>query len=735
MLFAGTQMHTVTFIFVCIEIVILFYLLIYRLARPDDKVTHLNIVLIFLLLTYNVTGGLLPDPKLPGSYFIQMAVAYATGFITPCYFPYYIYKAFGLDKMKFHAHKGVYIFLILPYLLFVTVFAVSSSLQTAQILLILPVIYGLWVNYSLLKAIQYKYSYDFNSREAKIEIVVLFFSLMPWIGLPVITYFNQSQSIEAAITNAGFLLLFALQVKRHIHQTRTEHQRLIDSELRLLNWNTNLQNEVDRRTKELEKINDQKTNNFINLVHETKTPLTLVNNYLEEYITKYGSVEELEIIKGGIDKLTKDVTSLFDIERFIKGVGVYYHNQISDFSNILKNSLILFEHYCQKQAISCNKSIEDNVFIKADPNAIDRIVNNLIENAIKFSNANGEIEIILKTQDDKIHFSVKDTGMGILPELHDKIFEPYYQINHRKSGLQGMGLGLPIVKKVTEGLNGQITVESNPAEFTGSKISITFNKYKISGNDVPVTNSKEGKSVMYSMKDFDVTDPPSKPNRHSILLIEDNKAMLNFLSKKLNDKYNILCALNGVEALKKLYASAVMPDLILSDVMMDKMDGFTFAKAISEQTTYCHIPIIFLSAKSTPSDKLKGLRSGAIDFIQKPFSFEELSQKILTVLGTIEKQKKAIVNSSISHLKTLTNLETDPVNPEELLKFDQNCKLYNLTNREIEIVKLMHKGLTYKAIAKALFIAERTVTKHAENIFEKIGVSNKVELVNKLRLP
>jgi hypothetical protein len=103
MLLHGTQMHIVTFIFVCIELVIFFYLLIYRFGRPDDRTTFLNIILIFLLIVYNVTGGLLPDPNLPGSYFIQEAIAYGTGFIVPCYFPYYVYKAFRLEKMRFHA--------------------------------------------------------------------------------------------------------------------------------------------------------------------------------------------------------------------------------------------------------------------------------------------------------------------------------------------------------------------------------------------------------------------------------------------------------------------------------------------------------------------------------------------------------------------------------------------------------------------------------------------------------
>lgn len=732
MLVFGTQMHIVTFIFVSIEIVIFFYLLIYKLARPDDKTTFLNIILIFLLITYNITGGLLPDPNLPGSFFIQNAIAYATGFLTPCYFPYYVYKAFGLEKMKFHAYKGVYFFLIIPYLIFVAVFAVSNDLATAQNVLILPVLYALWVIYTLVKAIKYKYGNLLTSKESKEEVAVLFLSLTPWVSLPVITYFNLGQVVEASITNTGFLLLLALQLSRHIKLMRMEHERLITSEQQLLDWNTNLQNEVDKRTRELERTNEQRTNNFINLVHETKTPLTLVNNYLEEYINKYGSVEELEIIKGGVDKLTKDVTSLFDIERFKKGIDVYNHNQVTNFTEIIKSSLVLFEYYCKRQIISCHKNIEENIFIKADPNAIDRIVNNVIENAIKFSNNEGKIEIALKLVNDKIHFSVKDAGIGIPLDLQKKIFEPYYQINHKKTGLQGMGLGLPIVKKVVDSLGGQINIKSNPAEAPGTEVIIILNKYVPAENEVPASNSSESKFLIPNVERFEIADTPFLTNRPSILVVEDNKAMLHFLSKKLSGNYNVFCSLNGSEALKKLRGLRVTPDLILSDIMMDKMDGFAFAKAISEQEEYSHIPIIFLTAKSTPTDKLKGLRLGAIDFIPKPFSYEELNQKIDTVLKNIDKQKKAILNSSITNLKNLNKVKSVVEGAKLPFNLEQKCKLYNLTNREIDIVKLMLKGTKYKEIAKTLFIADRTVTTHIQNIFEKIGVSNKVEMINKL---
>ncbi len=254
MLFPGTQIHLVTFLFVCTEAVILFYLVIYRLARPDDKNTLLNIVLIAVLMVYNLTGGLFPDENLPGSYYLQTSVAYATGFMTPCYFPYYVYHAFDLKKMKFHAYRGVFIFLMLPYLVFVLVFVLSGKLEAAKNLLIIPVLYALWVIISLVKAVRYKYNFDFSSAAAKEEMVVTFFSLTPWVGLPVIDYFNLGQAVEAATTNTGFLLLLGLQLKQHITKLRSERKRLVESEENLRNWNKTLKEEVDRRTKEIEQI-------------------------------------------------------------------------------------------------------------------------------------------------------------------------------------------------------------------------------------------------------------------------------------------------------------------------------------------------------------------------------------------------------------------------------------------------------------------------------------------------
>jgi len=726
MLLPGTQMHIITFIFVSIELVIFFYLIIYKLSRPDDKSAFLNLILIALLIIYNVSGGLLPDPNLPGSIFIQEIIAYGTGFITPCYFPYYVYNAFSLEKIKFHVFKGVVLCLILPYFLFVIVYAATNNLDIAKNLLAIPMLYALWIIYSLAKAIKYKYGNASSNKESKEEAAVLFFSIMPWIGLPIVAYFDLSQDAEALITNPGFLLLLALQVNRHIKQFRTEHQRLIDSELRLLNWNTNLQNEVEKRTRELEKVNEQKTNAFINLIHETKTPLTLINNYLEEYIINNNPSQELDIVKRNLDKLSSDIVNLFDLEKFNKGFAIYNHNLVCNFSEILKDSVILFKQ--NGSSIEINSTIEDNIFVQADPLSINRIINNLIENSIKFSNRHSIIEVTLKREGGTFQFSVKDSGSGIPVDVQAKVFEPYYQITNPKNNTQGMGLGLPIVKKIIDDLNGNIKIISNPKIAPGTEMLISLNQYTVDANEIFISKVVL-KTVATTKEELKIEEAFFDEEKQTILIVEDNITMLNYLFKKLNQKYNTYAALNGNDALKKLKELKTLPDLIVTDIMMDKLDGYDFAKIISKSSSYSHIPFIFLSSKAAFNDKLHGLKLGAIDYVPKPFSISELLQKIDSILSYAEKQKRAIWNKAFSVINSNNNL---PKRDTSAGVFEQNCELYHLTTREKDIAKLICQGHRYKDISESLFIAERTVTKHAQNIFEKTQVSNKIELINKL---
>jgi len=638
-----------------------------------------------------------------------------------------VYKAFGLEKMRFQAYRGVFFCLVLPYIVFVIVFTITNSLDDAKNLLILPVLYAIWVIYSLFKAIQFKYGNSFESKEAKEEVTVLLLSLTPWIGLPIIAYLDLSQAIEASVTNTGFLLLLALQLKNHIKQMRIEHEKLITSEKRLGDWNESLQREVERRTKELENLSEQKTNTFVNLAHETKTPLTLINNYLDEYISKKGSSEELNVVKKNIDKLSNDIVNFFDLERFNKGFAIYNHNQVCSFSEILSDDLVLFEKYAKNRNIVLGENIKGNLFVKADPVAINRIIINLVGNAIKFSDNDCEIEISLQDYDDKINFSVKDCGIGIPPKMQLKVFEPYYQITNQKKSIQGMGLGLPIVKKVVQDLNGEIKVESDPKKEPGTRMIVTLNKHAPLENEI-VANNYSPYKISAHIEDISIDEQPLDEKKGTILIVEDNVSMVNYLAKKLRETYNVYAALNGNEALKKLKGLKIVPDLIISDVMMDKVDGYAFAKIVSNDPAYNHIPFMFLSAKAAESDKIQGLKLGAIDYIQKPFSINVLKQKIESILENAKRQRSAVFNRALN----VFNKPEPIASQEPTNKFEQNCELYHLTAREKDIVKLICEGRRYKEIGVTLFIAERTVTKHVQNIFEKVGVTNKIELINKL---
>ena len=731
MLVGGTQMSVVTLIFVCAEIVILFYLTIYKLSRPDDKKAILNIWLVTLLLIYNIAGGLLPDPKLPGSLFLQEVIAYATGFITPSYFPYYVYRAFDLKKMQFHVVKGVSLFLMIPFAIFVMIYAITKDLDKANLILFIPVAYAILVIVSLVKALRFKYSGHLDSYEAKEECIGLLLSLTPWIGLPVIILLNLSQPIEVSVTNTGFLLLLGLQLKNHITIFRKEHDRLIESEKRLLNWNNTLQSEVAKRTKDLEIISEQKANTFINLAHETKTPITLLKNYIDEFSLKSKGSVELSIIKNSITKLATDINNLLDNERFEKGLNLYDHNQTTSFSDILSDEILLFRKYAAKKNIKIEYKDEKHVFVKSDPVAINRIINNLVENAIKYSSAGTIITVSLRTQGESIEFSVQDRGVGIERGHQQDVWQPYFQIHNSKKSNQGLGLGLPIVKKVVDGLCGSLEIESDPPFRIGTTIRVRLPRHELQTGEVPVgVHKRVDEFNEVNLPEF-ITDVHDN-KRQTILLVEDNFEMVHYLRLKLRHRYNVYVSFNGSEALEKLNRRTFLPDIIISDIMMDVMDGLTFAENLSSDSRLNHIPILFLSARAGKDDRIAGLEAGAVDFIAKPFDLDELEMKTEAILSRAHNQKRVFLDQAI---RAIAGMEAELGGisyAEPDAKFGRNCELYGLTARERAVAKLILSGSTSKEIAETLYIAERTVTTHTQNIYEKVRVNKRIDLINKL---
>lgn len=497
----------------------------------------------------------------------------------------------------------------------------------------------------------------------------------------------------------------------------------------------NIENALESSKKmELEqKAYEEKTNTFINLAHETKTPLTLINNYLNEYIQKNGmeKSEELKVLKANIEKLTADMTNFFDIERLDRGFDIYDHNQITNVSKILSTKIPLFNHLAQRKGIRLIVNIQPDLYAIAHPSAVERIINNLIENAIKYTPDGGVVTVILCEREGSLTFKVCDTGIGIPEALHEKVFEPYFQLSVARKDNDGMGLGLSIVKKIVSNLGGEISMNSKEAQGTEISVSLAQHVPQEGFNEELYSVDNSSGLYIFSSSIADQITDPSKP---FILIVEDNLSMLGYLVDKLKSRYNVYAAKSGEEALEKLKAIGQL-ELIISDVMMKPMDGFEFCRELYKIEKYEHIPVIFLTAKTTSDDKMMGLSLGAIDYIEKPFLVSQLIQKIDSVLLSFKKQQVALIKRASRLLSFEYEQRGRAINESIISDYDANCKRFGLTAREIEIIDLLITGQPYKIIGDTLHISVNTVAKHISNIFQKVKVTNKVELMNKLHDP
>lgn len=488
--------------------------------------------------------------------------------------------------------------------------------------------------------------------------------------------------------------------------------------------------ELEKAYKALELTDKQKTEFFIHLSHEIKTPLTLIKNYLEKYIHKTGINEDLHIIKQNVDILLRDITNYLDMEKINRGKVYYDHEQITNISALMMNKIPVFKALAEKKDISINAEIQPGLYIKTDPFAADRIINNLLDNAIKYTNQGGRISVHVYRYQGNLILKVSDNGIGMTAEQRKNIFLPYNQVVNKNQGIQGMGIGLYIVKKIIESLGADIRVESKINK--GTTFTIVIKKERITSR-IKNSNPPDFSSPINR---YEITgtlrDENINPNKHNILVIDDNKHMLHFLQSFLKDKYNIYLAINGKEALEKI-VDIPKPDVIIADVMMDEMDGHSFLIHLYNMDEYIDIPILFITAKSSMSEKIKGLSWGAIDYIYKPFNIEELEAKIQSIIRNRQACKKYTI---LQIEQLLLNKLKNDINPDQTqvkkYSFQDICRRKKLSTREIEVIICVKEGLLNKEISGRLNISISTVEYHLRNIYHKFSVQNRVELLNQL---
>lgn len=225
----STEMLLITFIFAVLEIVMFFYQFIHYLSRPQEKQRLYYLVLLFLLIVYNITGGLLPDPEINLSIVTQNSIAYGSGFLMASYFPYYFYKGFDLKRLRFHAVYGVLLFFIVPYLIFfVLVYSINKNLDFAiRNGIIVPFFYSIVLLWAILRAIRVKYQGN-RSRVIFIEVIAVYMAVIPWVMMTVIAYFNLGQLMEVICTNGGFVVITVMFISKSVSNAKFEYQQLMD---------------------------------------------------------------------------------------------------------------------------------------------------------------------------------------------------------------------------------------------------------------------------------------------------------------------------------------------------------------------------------------------------------------------------------------------------------------------------------------------------------------------------
>lgn len=457
---------------------------------------------------------------------------------------------------------------------------------------------------------------------------------------------------------AGFLFLLYLINKWRIHAYK---QRQIE-----------LETIVKKRTKKIEEqttflkhVNETKSQFFNSIAHELRNPLTLIMGsakMIEENITNnndrnesFKYINSVHTNSKKMLKLTEEVLTLSKLEAQPEKL---YESPIS-LHLLMKNILKAFESAAdfQKKQLVFQYNLDENILVSLDVSKFEKIINNLISNAFKYSPNYTTINLTLDRKgEDNLQVRVEDNGYGIHPDDLPHVFKPYFRSQNNKThdpldAKSGIGIGLALVKRLTEILKGEITIESELNK--GTTVSLLF--------PLKILDAANLQNVVDDNFDFNHLSKeniniPNSTIDH-ILIVEDHKEIQQFIQGLLETRYQISLATNGKEALNLLslnYNNSESPpiSLIISDVMMPEMDGLNFLEKIKTHELWRQLPFLFLTGYSNEDFQLKAMRLGVEDYLKKPFEPQELVSRVQYLLDNkyqrdfIDKEEKTISNSS-----------------------------------------------------------------------------------------
>lgn len=484
---------------------------------------------------------------------------------------------------------------------------------------------------------------------------------------------------------------------------------------------------VEQERKEAARIHEMdllKIKFLTNLSHEFRTPISLILGPVTTLLQQQKNepaVGQLHMIKRNGKRLLNLVNQLLDFRK-MEEHELRLNATEGELVSFILEAADSFRDLSERKNIPFTVEAQpDNFHTLFDHDKLERILFNLLSNAFKFTLPGGEIKLVLKNAANGkgIHINVSDTGIGIPEDKKEKIFEHFYQNRTPVSILnQGTGLGLSITKEFVRMHGGTISVESQPE--VGTTFLLYFPFVRIEKPDVETSVRPEATPVetvsepMEKAAENPVTvgDASELP---AILLVEDNEDFRFYLKDNLRLQYKVLEATNGKEGWQK--ALAHHPQLIVSDVNMPQMDGIALCRKLKGDKRTSHVPVILLTALAGEEDQVKGLQTGANDYVTKPFNFEILNAKIKNLLHLNTQLK----NTYSKQIKVLAPEEKFESADEKLL---QTIAVYleeNLTNSQLSVEELSrHVGMSRSTLySKLLELTGQTPVEYIRSL--KLG--------------
>ena len=402
-------------------------------------------------------------------------------------------------------------------------------------------------------------------------------------------------------------------------------------------------------SQKLKEIETMKSRFFANLSHEFRTPLMLIKGPAEQLLNNHpdsNSREQLKMITRNTENLKNLIDQLLELSQ-LEAASIPLKAKKGNLISLLRGLTLSFESLAKEKSILLKfESAEDSLIAWVDRDKLEKIMNNLLSNAFKFTKEGGTVSVTVERKTDAKNETaliiISDTGIGIPKNKLEKIFDRFYQADDlTRKNFGGSGIGLALVKELVELHKWNISVTSKENVGTEFQLIIPvvgyLHKNVNSDDNLATENTSIDKKILSSSESLEEKNEVTNlsAEKSSILIVDDSDDVRIYLSGLLNSDYNITEARNGREGIN--LASEKSPDLIISDIMMPEMDGIEFCKKIKTDFQTSHIPLILLTARVSDKSKYEGLETGADDYLTKPFDSKEL---LIRVKNLLEQRKR-----------------------------------------------------------------------------------------------